>query len=255
MSLVLTALRELPLINGGDNLARIIMGGLSSTGVALEDQDIIVIAQKVVSKAEGRSVRLSAVNPGARARGLGDETGKDPRLIELILQESRRVLRTGPGVIIVQHRLGFVCANAGIDHSNVGAGGADAGDTVLLLPCDPDGSASTIRRILEEQSGKRLGVMINDSHGRPWRLGTVGVCIGLSGVQPLTDQRGWSDIFGYVLKSTVVGAVDELAAGASLVMGQAAERTPVVHARGYPYALGDGSLEGLVRPEEQDLFR
>jgi coenzyme F420-0:L-glutamate ligase/coenzyme F420-1:gamma-L-glutamate ligase len=165
------------------------------------------------------------------------------------------------GTAIVEHRLGFVCANAGIDQSNVGkaevgmVNAESGGEWVLLLPENPDQSAAEIRAALESASGKRLGVLIIDSHGRAWRLGTVGVAIGLSGLPGLMDERGWTDLFGYKLQITVVGVADELAAAASLMMGQAAEGTPVVHARGFPYPLREGSLKELLRPKEQDMFR
>lgn len=255
MPLTLTALRGMPLIAAGDDLATIILSALSAAAMPLADGDIIVVGQKIVSKAEGRMVNLADVTPGVRATRIAKETEKDPRLIELILSESLRILRTRPGTIIVQHRLGFVCANAGIDHSNVAAAASSQDEYVLLLPSDPDASAADLRSRLETQSGRRLGVVINDSHGRAWRLGTVGTCIGLSGVPPLLDERGWADLYGYRLQSTIVGVVDELAAAASLVMGQAAEGTPAVHVRGFPYPLRDGTMKELLRPEEQDLFR
>lgn len=260
MPLSLTPVLGIPLIKPGDNLAAIILNALQATGIDLQDGDILALAQKIVSKAEGRLVNLAAVVPSQRALDLSASTEKDPRLLELILQESRSVLRTRPGTIIVEHRLGFVCANAGIDHSNVaGEGGiAPSGEVeewVLLLPEDPDASAAAIRGSLEQASGKRLGVIILDSHGRAWRMGTVGVAIGLSGVPGLADLRGWRDLFGYVLRITQVGVADELAAAASLVMGQAAEGTPVVHVRGFPYPLREGSLSELIRPKDQDLFR
>ncbi len=255
MALILTALQGFPLIAGGNDLGATILDGLLSNGLDLQDGDILVIGQKIVSKAEGRFANLTQVEPGPRAISVARETRKDPRLIELILRESARVVRMGPGVIIVEHRLGFVCANAGIDHSNVGTGGDASQEWVLLLPEDPDGSAARIRGQLEKRSGRRLGVLINDSHGRAWRLGTVGVCIGLSGIPALVDERGWTDLFGYRLQATIVGAADELAAAASLVMGQAAEATPVVHVRGFPFSLQEGSLAQLIRPSDEDLFR
>ena len=221
----------------------------------LQDGDILVLAQKIVSKAEGRLVNLAEVKASELAVELGAQIDKDARLVELVLQESREVLRTRPGTIIVEHRLGFVCANAGIDHSNVaGTGNADE-EWVLLLPEDPDGSAQRIRRGLEGTCGVRLGVMIIDSHGRAWRQGTVGAAIGLSGMPGLVDLRGTPDLFDYTLRITQVGAADELAAAASLLMGQAAERTPAVHVRGFPYPLREGSITELLRPREQDLFR
>jgi coenzyme F420-0:L-glutamate ligase/coenzyme F420-1:gamma-L-glutamate ligase len=255
MPLTLTPLKGIPLIAAGDDLPGAMLAALAAHCIVLADGDILILGQKIVSKAEGRTANLADVRPGARARELAQMTQKDPRLIELILHESRRVLRARPGTIIVEHRLGFVCANAGIDHSNVAGPAGPQHEYVLLLPSDPDRSAAAIRAELESLTHKRLGVMINDSHGRAWRLGTVGTCIGLSGLPPLVDQRGWTDLFGYSLQSTVVGVADELAAAASLVMGQAAEATPVVHARGFPYPLREGALPELLRPAEQDLFR
>jgi coenzyme F420-0:L-glutamate ligase/coenzyme F420-1:gamma-L-glutamate ligase len=192
------------------------------------------------------------------------EANKDPRLVELILQESNDILRIRPGLIISEHRLGFICANAGVDHSNVSPpanavegieGKGNPNEWVLLLPEDPDGSAADLRRKLESETGIRLGVMIIDSHGRAWRNGTVGITIGLSGIPGLVNQRGEADLFGYILQATEVGVADELAAGASLVMGQAAEGTPVVHVRGFPFPLREARLGELLRPKEQDLFR
>ncbi len=254
MRLQLTALTGMPLVRSGDDLGQVLKTSLEGNGIALEDGDVIILGQKVVSKAEGRAVNLASVVPGPRAQQLAQDIGKDPRLLELVIQESRKVLRTRPGTIIVQHRLGFVCANAGIDHSNVAGPGDGESEVVLLLPSDPDRSAAQIRAGLEERSGRRLGVMIIDSHGRAWRLGTVGVCIGLSGLPALIDQRGWKDLFGYTLRNTIVGVADELAAAASLVMGQADEGTPAVHARGFPYSLAEGALGDLIRPESEDLF-
>ncbi|MGE5073990.1 MAG: coenzyme F420-0:L-glutamate ligase [Anaerolineae bacterium] len=255
MSLELTALQGIPLIRQGDDLADIIAAALASSGVAPQDNDILVLGQKIVSKAEGRMVNLAEVKPGAEATKLAGEIDKDPRLVDLVLQESNAVLRTRPGTIIVEHKLGFICANAGIDHSNVAGPGNPKEEFVLLLPEDPDRSARLLRQALEERFRKRLGVMIIDSHGRAWRIGTVGMCIGLSGLPAVVDERGWEDLFGYTLRITVVGVADELAAAASLLMGQAAEGTPVVHVRGFPYPLGEGSLQELIRPRELDLFR
>ena len=255
MALVLTPLKGLPFIQSGNDLADLVASALSSNDLDLQDGDILVLGQKIVSKAEGRLVNLADVLPSQQAERLATQAKKDPRVVELMLRESERVLRVRAGTIIVQHKLGFVCANAGIDHSNVGAAPAEGSEQVLLLPCDPDASAARIRSKLEKRSGRRLGVMINDSHGRAWRLGTVGTCIGLSGLPALIDERGWKDLFGYTLQVTIVGVADELAAAASLMMGQAAEATPVIHVRGFPYALGDGALKELIRPASQDLFR
>jgi len=228
---------------------------LKESRIELARGDILVIAQKIISKAEGQMVDLASVNPSAKANEIAAAAEKDPRVVELILRESNEVLRVRPGTIIVEHRLGFVCANAGIDHSNVEKKGAAKDEYVLLLPKDPDSSARRLREFIKQRTGFDLGVMIIDSHGRAWRNGTVGICIGLSGLPALIDERGWKDLFGYTLRVTVVGVADELAAAASLVMGQAAEGVPAVHVRGFPYALGEGSLRELIRPKEQDLFR
>jgi coenzyme F420-0:L-glutamate ligase/coenzyme F420-1:gamma-L-glutamate ligase len=231
------------------------MAALQSAAIHLQDGDILVFAQKIVSKSEGRRVNLVGITPSARAIELAAQIDKDARLIELILCESNAVLRTRPGTIIVEHRRGFVCANAGIDHSNVAGEGNAQEEWVLLLPEDPDVSAARLRSQLEAASGMRLGVLVIDSHGRAWRLGTVGVAIGISGLPGVVDLRGKPDLFGYNLRITQVGVADELAAGASLIMGQAGEGTPVVHVRGFPYTLREASLSELIRPQEQDLFR
>ena len=254
MSLTLTPLLNFPLIRQDDNLADILVKSLRETQIELHDNDIIVLAQKIVSKSEGRMVNLATVTPSQHAIELAQKADKDPRVMELMLQESNEVLRIRVGTIIVEHKLGFVCANAGIDHSNVMSGG-NTEDYVLLLPEDPDRSARNIREKIKQTTGKNIGVMIIDSHGRAWRNGTVGICIGLSGLPAVVDERGWKDLFGYALKITIVGVADELAAAASLVMGQAAEGIPAVHVRGFPYPLGEGSLKDLIRPKEQDMFR
>jgi len=265
MPLTLTPLKNIPLIHHGDDLADILLKARTATGLNLLSGDIVVLAQKIVSKAEGRLVNLSDIKPSPEAKKLATRSDKDSRLCQLILQESKKVLRVKPGTIVVEHRLGFICANAGIDHSNVKPPpGSDAHrmtktenaeDWVLLLPEHPDRSAGNIRAALEKYSGASLGVLIIDSHGRAWRNGTVGTTIGLSGMPGLVDLRGQPDLFGFRLRITQVGAADELAAAASLVMGQAAEATPAVHARGFPYPLRDGRLDELLRPEAQDLFR
>ena len=255
MSLILTPLQYIPLIRQGDNLADLIVHSIPQNDMTIEDGDIIVLAQKIVSKTEGRAVNLVTVTPSPRAIELGEQTGKDPRLVELILCESNEVLRTRPGTIIVEHKLGFVCANAGIDHSNVAGAGDSEEEWVLLLPADPDRSAEELRRDIQARTGKRIGVLIIDSHGRAWRNGTVGVAVGIAGLPALEDLRGRADLFDFTLRITQVGAADELAAAASLVMGQAAEGTPVVHVRGFPYPLREGSLKELIRPKDQDLFR
>lgn len=250
--LSLTALPDLPMVQPGDDLPALISAGLRRAAIALQDGDVLVIAQKVVSKAEGRFVDLREVTPTPAAIELAEKTGKDPRHVTLILQEANEVVRWhSAGVIVVEHRLGFVSANAGIDHSNV----SDDPNILLLLPKDPDGSAAGIRAALEAATGTRLAVIINDSHGRAWRNGTVGVAIGVSGLQPLQDMRGQPDLFDNALQVTTIGVADELAGAASLLMGQAREGRPIVHVRGFPYALAEGELRDLLRPKARDLFR
>jgi coenzyme F420-0:L-glutamate ligase/coenzyme F420-1:gamma-L-glutamate ligase len=253
--LVLTALEGLPLIRPGDDLGAAILTGLDASGLRLEAGDVLAVAQKVVSKAEGRLLNLSSVEPSAQARELAVQSRKDPRLVQAILSESRSVLRVRPGLLIVRHRLGFVCANAGIDHSNVRGDWGEAEDWVLLLPEDPDASARRLRQRFEQVLGQPVGVLVIDSHGRAWRVGTVGVAIGVSGVPAVLDLRGRSDLFGYRLQTTDVGLADELAGAASALMGQAGEGTPVIHMRGVPHPLRDGSVTDLIRPESQDLFK
>jgi coenzyme F420-0:L-glutamate ligase / coenzyme F420-1:gamma-L-glutamate ligase len=260
MTLTLTPLQQIPLIRQGDDLADIILNSLRKTNLEMQDNDILVLAQKIVSKAEGRMANLADVTPSQRALDLGDQTEKDPRLVELMLRESNEVVRHRKGVIVVEHKLGFICANAGIDHSNVsplppGEGSGMKENFVLLLPENPDASAKQLREEIQQKTKKNIGVVIIDSHGRAWRNGTVGICIGLSGVPGVVDERGWKDLFGCTLKATIVGVADELAASASLVMGQAAEGTPVVHVRGFPYPLREGSLQDLIRPKDLDMFR
>jgi coenzyme F420-0:L-glutamate ligase/coenzyme F420-1:gamma-L-glutamate ligase len=251
-TLTLTALAGIPLIQQGDDLAKILARAVTESRITLQDEDVLILAQKIVSKAEGRIVNLADVIPSAEALKLARDTEKDPRLVQLILQESNRVVRSRPGLIITEHKLGFVCANAGIDRSNV----ADPEDEkVLLLPENPDASARQIRNYFAKTLGVDLGILIIDSHGRAWRKGTVGISIGFSGLPGLVDLRGDHDLFGYELQATEVAGVDELAAGASLLMGQAAEGTPAVHARGFPYPLRDGYFAELPRESSSDLFR
>ncbi|MFN2305072.1 MAG: coenzyme F420-0:L-glutamate ligase, partial [Anaerolineales bacterium] len=228
---------------------------LFQNDLKLEKGDILILTQKIVSKSENRLVNLTTVKPSSHAYHYAEVTGKDPRLLELILSESREILRTRQNLIIVEHNLGFISANAGIDHSNVNGPWGEAKDWVLLLPKDPDLSAQKIRGFLESKFHCDLGVLIIDSHGRAWRLGTVGTTIGLSGLPGLVDLRGEPDLFNYHLRVTQVAAADELAAAASLIMGQADEGTPVVVARGFPYRLRESALSELIRPKELDLFR
>jgi coenzyme F420-0:L-glutamate ligase / coenzyme F420-1:gamma-L-glutamate ligase len=252
-TLSLTALPGIPTVASGADLVRLVLDALARGGIALAPGDILVLAQKIVSKAEGRRVRLADVAPSGRARELARIVDKDPRLVELILEESREVLRARPGVLVTVHRLGFVLANAGIDASNVESDGGE--ESVLLLPADPDGSAERLRRGIEGATGVAPGVVINDSFGRAWRLGTIGTAIGLAGVPGLVDLRGRPDRNGRTLRVSEVGAADELAAAASLLMGQAEESRPVIHVRGFPYPLRAARASELLRPAQLDLFR
>lgn len=245
----------IPMVKPGDDLAALLLEALSNNRLVLQEGDILVLAQKIVSKAENRLVNLNGVSPSAQAFELAAKTDKDPRLVELVLRESREILRYRPGTVIVEHRLGFVCANAGIDHSNVDGPYGNPEDWVLMLPENPDRSASAIRERIFSERKVSPGVLIIDSHGRAWRTGTVGVAIGLAGLPGLVDLRGHEDMFGFKLRITQVAAADELAAAASLVMGQADECIPAVLVRGFPYALREGSLQELLRPRELDLFR
>jgi len=246
----------IPLIHPGDDLGSIFIVALQENKFELKNQDILVVAQKVISKAEGRLVNLSEVEPSDRAIEISRKVNKDPRFVELVLSESNEILRCRPDTLIVEHKNGFICANAGIDHSNVKGPWGRAEDWVLLLPLDADASANMIRnQIQKAMNAVNIGVLIIDSHGRAWRNGTVGAAIGMAGIPGLVDLRGTPDLFGYHLKITQVAAADELAAAASLVMGQAAEAFPLVLVRGFPYELRDGSLKELIREHDKDLFR
>jgi coenzyme F420-0:L-glutamate ligase/coenzyme F420-1:gamma-L-glutamate ligase len=253
--LTLTAVPGIPLVQPGDDLAALILEGLRQTGIRLAAGDVIAIAQKIVSKAEGRLVKLSEVTPSAQAHELAALTGKDPRFVEVVLSESREVLRTRFNTLIVEHRLGFVCANAGVDRSNVGPHSGGEDEYLLCLPRDPNGACQRLRERFRAATGADVAVIINDSHGRAWRTGTVGVAIGAAGFPALQDMRGHRDLFDYTLQVTQIGLADELAAAASLLMGQADEGRPVVHVRGVPYPLREGDAQELIRPKEFDLFR
>lgn len=252
---ILTALPGIPLVKPGDDLGALIVSALQAAAIQLQAGDVIAVAQKVVSKAEGRLVRLADVTPSARALELAAITQKDPRFIEVVLSESSEVLRARYNTLIVEHRLGFVCANAGVDRSNVGPHGGAHDEYLLCLPHDPDGTCQRLRAQFRAAAGAEVGVLINDSHGRAWRNGTVGVAIGVAGLPALLDMRGHQDLFDYTLQVTQIGLADELAAAASLLMGQADERRPVIHIRGVPYPFREGALQELIRPKELDLFR
>ncbi|MCL4744405.1 MAG: coenzyme F420-0:L-glutamate ligase [Burkholderiaceae bacterium] len=251
--LELLAVPRFPVVKAGDDLAILLADALVGAGLALRDGDIVVFAQKVVSKAEGRYVDLRQVVPSLRAQSLARDVAKDPRLVEIILSESRRVVRQRENVLIVEHRLGMVMANAGVDQSNVA--NPDTAELALLLPKDPDASARRLRFALIQRYNCSLAVIVNDSFGRPWRRGTVGVAIGCAGLVALSDLRGRADMFGRPLRVTEVGLADEVAAAASLLMGQADEARPVVIVRGLEVA-GEGTAAAtLIRSPDEDLFR
>jgi coenzyme F420-0:L-glutamate ligase/coenzyme F420-1:gamma-L-glutamate ligase len=240
-------------VHPGDDIVDIIMQALQGSDIMLCSGDVVVIAQKIVSKAENCYVDLREIIPSRSAQALAMEVNKDPRLVEVILSESSEVVRHKPGVLVTAHRLGFVLANAGVDISNVDQDLGD--DRVLLLPRDPDGTCAEIQSQLTKHTGAEVGIIINDSHGRAWRNGTVGVALGSAGLPALLDLRGTPDLYGVCLEVTQVGLADELASAASLLMGQAAEGQPVVHIRGLPYPLRTGTASDLLRPKSEDLFR
>ena len=251
--LELIALENFPLVQPGDDLGQLLIESLASNDLMLQAGDVLVIAQKIVSKAEGRYVRLADVEASPEAIALAAKAAKDPRQVELILQESREVIRVRPGVIIVEHRNGYVHANAGIDKSNIPNQPDDP--QVLLLPLDPDASAESLRERLSENAGISVQVIINDSTGRAWRNGTVGIAIGTAGLEPLRTQIGERDMFRNVLEVTEPAEADELAAAASLVMGQSTQARPVVLARGAELLTSEAGSGGLIRDRDLDLFR
>ena len=237
-----------PEVKEGADLGGIILASVRAHRVRVLDGDIVVVKQKVVSKAEGRVVRLVDVEPGERARSLAESEGKDPRLVELILREAVRVVRTGHGVIITETRHGFVCANSGVDQSNVGKG------LVALLPVDPDRSARRLRRELERGSGRKLAVLISDTFGRPWRVGQTDVAIGCSGILPLLQYEGRKDRFGYELRVTEPSVADEVAGAAELAMGKLTG-IPAAIVRGVEYTRGESGVRSMVMSRQRDLFR
>jgi coenzyme F420-0:L-glutamate ligase/coenzyme F420-1:gamma-L-glutamate ligase len=249
--LELFAVPDLPMVQAGDDLPALILACLDRAGQVLHDRDVVVIAQKVVSKAEGRTVDLADVTLSSQAISLAAEVGKDPRIVEVVLSDSAKVVRSRPNLMIMQHRLGFVMANAGVDQSNVAE--ADGRHRALLLPVDPDGSAESIRVRLAERAD--IGVVISDSFGRPWRRGTAGVAIGSAGIPSVIDLRGQPDLFGRILEVSIIGFADEIAAAASLLQGQAAEAQPVVIVRGLTWNAPNVPVAAMIRPPEEDLFQ
>jgi len=252
-SLQIIPLQGLPVVAVGDDLSELIASAMHRDSVAPQAGDVLVVAQKIVSKAEGRLVDLATVEPSAQAAELAARVEKDPRLVEVILSESVRIVRARRGVLIVEHRLGFVMANAGVDQSNVGP--ADGAQRVLLLPNDPDRSAESLRRGLAARTGIDIAVVINDSFGRPWRQGTAGVAIGVAGLPATIDLRGRPDLFGRKLEASIIGFADEVAAAASLLMGQADEALPAVVIRGLRWSAPHSTAASILRPANEDLFR
>jgi coenzyme F420-0:L-glutamate ligase/coenzyme F420-1:gamma-L-glutamate ligase len=253
-ALTLTAIPDLPLVEPGDDLAAILIDGLARAGIASAARDVLVVAQKIVSKAENRYFDLGAVTPSDRARDLALAVDKDPRLVEVILSESEAVVAHRPGVLVVAHRLGFVLANAGIDRSNVGTreGGEER---VLLLPEDPDASAAALKARLDAHFKIELAVIVSDSLGRAWRNGVTGIALGAAGLPALRDMIGRKDLFGRTLDVTQTGFADDIAAAASLVMGQADEGLPAVLVRGLAWHEPPSDARALLRPKDEDLFR
>ena len=249
----LIALPNFPLVEPGDCIASLICTSLEKENIALQDNDIIVIAQKVVSKSENRYRNLQDITASAEAIELAKKTDKDPRLVQAILDESKKIVRYKPGVIIVEHRLGFIHANAGIDQSNIES--STDNERILLLPKDPDASAANIQKLLTALTNTKPGIVISDSFGRSWRVGTSGVAIGVNKTPALLDLRGEEDLFGREMKVTQVGIADEIAAAASLLMGQSAEACPVVLIRGLSLPTSNNGITPIIREEKDDLFR
>lgn len=252
-AVALTALPDFPLVAPGDDLAGLMAESLRRAAIAPQQADVLVLAQKIVSKAEGRYVSLRDIVPSRRAIGLAAETGKDARMVELILSESRAVVKYCPGVLIVEHRLGLVMANAGIDQSNIDH--PDGDERALLLPADPDASCERLKAQLDAAFGVALAVVVNDSFGRPWRRGVTGVAIGAAGLPALLDMVGAPDLFGRAMRVTEIALADEIAAAASLVMGQTDAGRPVVHLRGLRWSAPARPAAELLRPKHQDMFR
>ena len=248
-----TAIHDFPLVVSGCDIVEVTLTCLTKQEILIQSGDIFVFTQKIVSKAEGREVNLQDVVPGEEAKKLSIETGKDSRLVELILSESEQIIRKVSDLIVAEHRLGIILANAGIDHSNIKPD--DTGDWVLLLPIDPDSTSRQYRQQFSELTGKDVGVIISDSVGRAWRNGTVGLALGVAGLPAIEDHRGKPDLFGVPLVSSQEAVADELASAASLVQGQADEGKPVALIRGSEMRDEESSAKFLIRSKELDLFR
>lgn len=253
MEVKIIGLTEIPLIEKGDDLALLILEAGQKQGISVEEEDIIVIAETAVAKAEGNYIDLQKLKPSKRAYELAKITGKDAELVEAIIQESEEIIKVGPEFIISQTKHGFVCANAGIDESNVEEGMATP------IPANPDKSAQTIRLDIEEKTGKNVAIIISDTQGRAFREGAIGTAIGISGIEPLWNRCGEIDLYGRELQTTSIGVADELASAASLIMGQANEGIPVVILRGVSYFKNlqnnSSTIKTLIRPKKYDVFR
>ena len=249
----LTPLAGIPIVRKGDDVACLVGDAIERAGIAPAGFDVIVVTQKILSKAEGRRVRLADVEPSPRARELAAALDKDPRMIEVVLGESKAVVAHGHGVLITEHRSGHVMANSGVDRSNVGHEGDD--EEVLLLPLDADASAAALARALEARFGCRIAVVVSDSVGRAWRHGVAGIAIGAAGLPSLTDLRGEPDLFGIPLEVTLTGLADQIASAANLVAGEGAQGVPAVHVRGLAWNAASAPARALVRERESDLFR
>jgi coenzyme F420-0:L-glutamate ligase/coenzyme F420-1:gamma-L-glutamate ligase len=247
--LTVVPLSGIPSVRPGDDLAQLIADAIRSVKLKLAESDILVVAQKVVSKAEGATVRLGDVIPGDEALAVAETVQKDPRLVEVILSESRRIVRSVPGILITETRHGLICANAGVDASNSLAEGI-----VVLLPRDPDSSAARIRSGIDERTGTKIGIIVSDTFNRPWRNGSINVAIGTAGFDPLDDQRGASDDAGHTLRVTIVSVADEVASAAQLVMGEAGG-VPAALVRGLKFTRSDSGSGSLLRDPGRDLFR
>lgn len=250
--ITIQSLPGIPLIQAGDDLAAMILEAVARLNLRLQDDDVLVVTSKIVSKSEGRRLDLRTITPSARAEEIAQQTGKDSRLVEVLLGEAAEISRMRPGSIITRHKLGFISANAGIDHSNVGTEGDD---WILLLPVDPDASARRLREALFKATGAQVGIVISDTHGRPFRLGNMGTAVGVAGFAALVDLRGQPDLFNRKLQYTDIGFADELAAAADLLSGQANEGLPVTLIRGLRLPPGDGKATDLNRPPETSMFR
>jgi coenzyme F420-0:L-glutamate ligase/coenzyme F420-1:gamma-L-glutamate ligase len=245
------AVENLPLITKGDNLAELICNAAKKQNTPIQEKDVIVVTHVAVSKAEGNIVNLDEVSPSEWAKEIAQKTGKEPSLVEVILRETKEIVRLGPNSLITETKNGIVCANAGVDRSNV-----EGERTVALLPKNPDASAQKIRQKIKSLTGCDVAVIVSDTHGRPLRMGEINVAIGVAGIKPIRDRRGEKDLFGYVLRIKQTAVADELASAAELVIGQANEGIPVAIIRGYNYQTAESaSATELTRPKEKDLFR